>query len=1159
VKSSSVTSRGYDVVVEARRPAEVGDKVTGRHGNKGVISLILPDDEMPYMRGSSGEPTRIELILNPMGVVSRMNIGQLLETHYGWLLQSGLCADRQIGEPFRPVNLGELRRLLAEAGLPEGKAELLLRRQGQEVSLGRGVVGYQYVSKLDHLARDKLRARAGGKAYDRVLNQPRKEGTEGGAQRFGEMEVWALLAHGAKSILQEFMTVRSDDRWGRRQVLEAARSATDPLLDPVPTRSLGTLRTLQWYLRGLGIETEPSFEGRRPPPSTVRHRLATAADIRGWTRSCEKPRVSRWQEIVQCLNEEDRASNCGDRPPKLHAHYIELSWRMLSPHFFGSPGRLRRFLGQGRLDEVMQGVEPAILRIVERLKESRRPSRATDAELRRRALSHILNYQWFLDERPGANDGNLQARLSNGYLINAMPRGDEPRGVPIVDFIIDQLTDDEKAQCTLTLLPMLPCAFLARSFYTWDLYKMVWSANRKISSPDRTKRSQGILSLYWALSRLFYRGERSGRKVIAESISQPMEGDAGLLRFNLQGRRLDYSGRAVIVPDPALSIDECSLPAVMMAAFFEEALTKRLMLEVGPERCRQLVRDVLAGEPADSTVLKALERIIDDRQMIVLLNRQPTLHKYNLLAFHPRVRRDFVMGIPPLVCSGFNADFDGDTMAIYLIFGNRSRSEARALFPSRNLFRVANGAPSLHLVQDIRLGLHILGNELRQGGPRPRVPTQIGLGQLSPADHLAAIAEMCRQQEVERVKGQLKEIQDIAFEVATKRADRSSFGVYDLVELAEALANRDGRGDPGKGARKEAVDDDAIEAALKACPRNPITSIVTSGARGNVSQVANLIGEIGTVIYEDETPAPLPIRSNFLGGLQPLEYWMLAHPTRRTMLDKKLTVGSTGELSRVLTEGAYDIVVDMYDCGTAGRLPSRRPRGIPNALWEQVVARQPAILGAEIGGAAGIRSPLLCWSPRGICQLCYGLDPATGQLPTMGTAVGIIAAQSVGERGTQETMRTFHTRALAPGWKTFWDLFCEGKLPQEKRNDVILGSGAGLSEDQLKKLWSRTLPPLYSVYKEAVSPVHIEVLLAALVRAGRKTLRAAASDSGRRGALAAAVFTGRLGKLVEAAIERRVLVKEEAVIERRVLVKEQSFKTAVLLGASDSLGVACHA
>jgi DNA-directed RNA polymerase beta subunit len=280
------------VWVEARRPLEVGDKLTGRHGNKGVVAKILPDQEMPYFE-VAGQEYRVEAILSPMGVVSRMNLGQLLETHYGWVAKAGLLQDPTVGDPFRPVDVEELKRLLKKAGLPEGKAELHIRQEGRAVSLGRVVVGYQYLAKLNHLARDKFHVRVAGEGerYAVVTEQPVKGKRLGGGQRLGEMEVWALLAHGAFGILEEFLTAKADDLVGRKRlqlVFNPHRLRSFPLAglrDGFPE----TLKALRYFVRGLALEIE-FLDADNKEARTVAAlrrvclRRATSDEIKRWSR-----------------------------------------------------------------------------------------------------------------------------------------------------------------------------------------------------------------------------------------------------------------------------------------------------------------------------------------------------------------------------------------------------------------------------------------------------------------------------------------------------------------------------------------------------------------------------------------------------------------------------------------------------------------------------------------------------------------------------------------------------------------------------------------------------------------------------------------------------------------------------------------------------------
>jgi DNA-directed RNA polymerase beta' subunit len=1035
------------VWVEADRPLEVGDKLTGRHGNKGVVAKILPDAEMPFFRVGDRE-YRVEAILSPMGVVSRMNLGQLLETHYGWVAKAGLLRDPTVGDPFREVDIDELRRLLKKAGLPEGKAELFLRRNGREVPLGRAVVGYQYLAKLNHLARDKFHVRLGegqGERYAVVTEQPVKGKRLGGGQRLGEMEVWALLAHGAFGILEELLTAKSDDLGGRRMLRLAfdprGRLPLEGLLPGFPE----TLRALRYFLRGLGLELE-FLEDDGGGLKRVRLRRATRDEILGWSNG----------EVRQIKDLEDEA-------------------------IFGKTREEHR--------ERMGHIELAM------------------------PLPHPLFIEGGEDEpKKGESIKKWQERFE-GLLKQGQP---------------------------LTLIPVIPRAYRPDpdegSHHLNRLYREVILANlalkRAMKGPQASQLSQKLYQLYQAVKRLFLDGYERPR---VYSLLGHLEGKRGLLRRFLLGKRQDFSGRAVIVPDPELSLDECGIPLAMAVPLLSGALRQRLQADGITGTDEVITRALQGSRPEREQVKAALERVIREHDLLVLLNRQPTLHKYNLLAFRPRIRDDFAIAIPPLVCGGFNADFDGDTMALYLPLTRRAQEEAKRLLPSRHLFKAANGDLILHLTQDFVLGAFLLSQDPAGRKALAKVLGGPVGGNLPKKELIRRVAGLVRSKPPGEVMEKLRKLQALAFKAAT--TGEASFSFFDIQAIALPVKDRSRlikefrkkgtftqlrqhlqqQGMDENEVRRRVVEEaerrlEEIESAvwngLKRHPQNPFARYFLSGARGDKKQLRQIAGLIGYVFGEDGSPMDRLLTGCFVEGLSEDDYWALCHSTRRTLLDKKLGVAEAGALTRDLVEGAYEVTIVAGDCRTSEGITFRRE--IFGDKFEWAVKGRVMVDGTVLDESVLVnirtdsivlRSPLTCRAEGGICWRCYGLDRSTGEWPPIGSPVGVLAGQSVGEQGTQLSMRTFHTGGLALPIGEVGRLLAQGKLTEKKTlNDVYNECGA-------QGLLDEVIPRMLATYKEAIAPIHFEVLLRAMLREGGvKGLREVALDWRRRGVLAAASY-----------------------------------------------------
>ncbi len=1058
------------VWVEALRTLETGDKLTGRHGNKGVVTQILPDEAMPFFRANN-DLHRVEACLSPMGVVSRMNLGQLYETHYGWLLKTRQIDDADVGRPFRPPDREKLRELLKHAGLPEGKAELFARSEDGESSLGFAVVGYQYLSKLNHLARDKIHVRgAGGKErYSRTTGQPVKGKRQGGGQRLGEMEIWALLAHDAPGILAEMLSAKSDDPVGREWLLSCTGPGSHGLPEEARVGVPHSLLALRDFLRGLGLELELlSSDG-----SPARNSLETES-VR--IRRAEEAEILQWSGgAVDSFEKLESGSIFGERQriPTGRIGHIPLASAIPHPLL---AGQITRKEFRARFDDLLE--ETGEVKIVPVIPLVYRPC--------------------FGQRRSGLNKRYADVLAANLSLRRAASSGVEPLGL------------------------------------------------------DRVER------LYRAVERLFT-GEGAKRPTI--SILGHLDGKRGLLRRHLLGKRQDYSARAVIVPDPSLRLDECGLPLVVLAQLFRGQLRGELAGR-GVVLEEDVTERVLAGTGEERTAIRsAVETLIRRERPLVLLNRQPSLHKYSLLAFQPRIRSDYVISIPPMVCAGFNADFDGDTIAVYLPMTRTAQREARQLLPSRHLFKSASGDLLLHLTQDLVLGPYILSGRSSTREDLSRLLGSDVDGELTKGELKARLAGICRSGPSSELIDKLGAFQHAAFAACT--SGDSSFSVLDIEKTVLPLRTRGGFVARYSGrrslsslrarltakglqepqtarrlAREVGRRLDQIEERTMArlSPENSFSRLFLSGARGDKKQLRQVSGLIGYVYREDGSPIESLIAGCFLDGISEDDYWTLCSSTRRTMLDKKLRVREAGALTRHLVEGSFDLEILTEDCHTRRSVQLRSAALDGDLAWAaqgRVLAPGRLVDGDALKRCRGVlrvRSPLVCEARGGVCQRCYGLEPTTDAWAPIGCRIGILAGQSVGEQGTQLSMRTFHTGGLALPIDEVIHLFVRGRTADEPLDEVFGASGA-------QGLLDRVLPLMVATYGRAVLPVHFEVLLRAMTLDGSlRSLQRAAIDWRRRGILAAASYRSARQCLREA-------LSEGAAVDHLV-----SLKAWVILG-----------
>ena len=659
-----------------------------------------------------------------------------------------------------------------------------------------------------------------------------------------------------------------------------------------------------------------------------------------------------------------------------------------------------------------------------------------------------------------------------------------------------------------------------------DLYRRVINRNNRLKrlldlgAPEIIVNNEKRM-LQEAVDSLFDNGRR-GRPVTGpgnrplKSLSDMLKGKQGRFRQNLLGKRVDYSGRSVIVVGPQLKIHQCGLPQQMALELFKPFVMKRL---VELEYAANIKAAKRAVDRGASYVWDVLEEVIVDHP--VLLNRAPTLHRLGIQAFEPVLVEGKAIKLHPLVCTAFNADFDGDQMAVHVPLGNEAQAEARVLMLSANNIKSpAHGRPLTIPTQDMIIGMYFL-TTVRDGFPGEgrvfasvkdaldefeagtgvdiqarisvratrdmqiaksfsdfetvkageRFETSIGriiFNNVLPEDHqfvnyvvnkkeIGRLIEECSNRyDVSDMPAILDGLKNAGYHYATKAGITVS--VFDATmppNKAELLAAADAKVDAidedyemglmsPEERHKQVVDiwNDTTEEIGEAMAANfdqynPIYMMADSGARGNIKQIRQLAGMRGLMADTKGQTIDIPVKSNFREGLSVLEYFISTHGTRKGMADTALRTADSGYLTRRLVDVAQEVIVREIDCGTA--------EGVPYPLYnekgeldENLIGR--CLLESAVGtdgtvvlegdnyissmdqlaemAAAGIeevtiRTVMTCHAEHGVCQKCYGWDLATARPVNIGTAVGIIAAQSIGEPGTQLTMRTFHAGGVA--------------------------------------------------------------------------------------------------------------------------------------------------
>ncbi len=650
-----------------------------------------------------------------------------------------------------------------------------------------------------------------------------------------------------------------------------------------------------------------------------------------------------------------------------------------------------------------------------------------------------------------------------------------------------------------------------------DLYRRVINRNNRLKrlvdlgAPEIIVNNEKRM-LQEAVDALFDNGRR-GRPVTGpgnralKSLSDMLKGKQGRFRQNLLGKRVDYSGRSVIVVGPQLKLHQCGLPKQMALELFKPFVMKRLVDLNHAQNIKSAKRMV---ERSRAVVWDVLEEVIAEHP--VLLNRAPTLHRLGIQAFEPQLIEGKAIQIHPLVCTAFNADFDGDQMAVHVPLSAEAQAEARILMlSSNNILSPASGRPLTAPTQDMVLGLYFLtsnrDNQLGEGraftsiseaqmayeqnslslqakikirvdvnGELVTKETTLGkafFNEVLPADFpyvehevtkkaLGAIVDNLAEAYPKVVVAKtLDDLKDLGFRWATRAG--ATIGIVDVVtperkneilagyeEKAEKVQSQYDLGLITDDERRQelieiwtqATNDVAKEMEDNFPRTNPVWMMVYSGARGNMMQIRQIAGMRGLVANPKGEIIPRPIKSNFREGLSVLEYFISTHGARKGLADTALRTADAGYLTRRLCDVAQDVIIREEDCGTdrgltlkignvvAGKLT--RDDYVETAIYGRILAEDAAIDGKVILAAGSdlgdrtinelidngisevkVRSVMTCDSKVGLCAKCYGRSMAAGKIVDVGEAVGIIAAQSIGEPGTQLTMRTFHTGGAA--------------------------------------------------------------------------------------------------------------------------------------------------
>ncbi len=1180
--------RRIQVEIAELRKVQAGDKLAGRHGNKGVISQVRAVEDMPYLE----DGTPVDIILNPLGVVSRMNLGQILETHLGWA--AAKLGYRAITPGLDSATQAEIQTELAKAGLPEdGKVKLFDGRTGLPFD-NRVTVGQIYMLKLNHLVEDKAHMRSIG-PYSLITQQPLGGKAQFGGQRFGEMEVWALEGYGARHTLQEMLTIKSDDVIGRAAAYESIIRG-ETIKEPNVPASFNVLVN---ELKSLGFNIQPLYENendRKDSFSALKITVASPEDVLRWSHGevikpetinyrtqrpekdglfserifgptkdyecyCGKYRRIRYKGVVcdKCGVEVTRAAVRRERIghialacPVTHIWFLKSIPSRLSLALDVSAQKLERVIYYSAyiITEIKEENRKEVLDDLSRelkgkLKTVGNKDKAVKGEILEAAdttkdyleklrVGQILSEnEYFTLSR---KFGNIFKASSGAEAVRSiLEKLDMKKEVVKVEA---ELADakDPLAQSKLlrrlkmfkamirngsrpewmimNILPVLPpdlrpmVALDGGRYATSDLndlYRRVINRNNRlkklleIKAPDVIVRNEKRM-LQEAVDALIDNSARFGTQQLSaqrrplRSLADMLKGKQGRFRQNLLGKRVDYSGRSVIVVGPKLQIDQMGIPKRMALELFRPFVVSEIIKRGLAHNIRSASRFI---EEHTSEVLAILEEVMQGKH--VLLNRAPTLHRLSVQAFRPQLVEGLALKIPPLVCPAFNADFDGDQMAVHLPLSEPAQKEAEEIMSAgRNLLKPATGDLITAPINDVVLGSYYLTRLDKATGPLKhfasydeavlayhfdavKLHTPIVLDKVETTTgrlifnkaldgKIEYVNDTMTKKKLSKLLGKIFEthgmdatrdtidrIKLLGFEMAT--ISGITWAMADLVippekaeivhaseaevnlihsQYAEGLLTASERKSRIISVWERTKADIAKLVSGILSPDNSIYQIVDSGSRGSWAQPIQMMGMKGLVQNPKGETIELPIKSSLKEGLSVLEYFIATHGARKGTTDTALKTAQAGYLTRRLVDVSQELTIREEDCRTKEGLEMLRSDGKEfNHSFASKLFSRTALNDVKIGNkivvhanetitkavadvieqskidSLIVRSPITCKTLYGICAKCYGFDLGVNEAVRMGTAVGVLAAQSIGEPGTQLTMRTFHQGGVA--------------------------------------------------------------------------------------------------------------------------------------------------
>lgn len=1182
--------------VVKKKPLKLGDKIAGRHGNKGIITKILPDKLMPV-----GEDNKkLDLMMSPLAVPSRKNPGQLFE------VAAGLIAEKT-GKPFVVDNFNhnEKERVLEQLkaiGFEDGKMKVTLKEEDENGNIvdvpveNKVTVGNMYIMKLKHKVDDKIQARSN---YETPVSQkthmPTKvvgtaQGEKSNPQRLGEMEMRALQAHGATWNLLESATIKSDgagDGRGKAAIYKAIATGNLDAAELSKSATPETVKVFADTLKVLGLDVKPMYNGVEVGIDKPFNSLGLAPmNQNEFLKTIGKDKEVYVNQAIQARQFYGDKNSKTDKKDKAAP---EVKGGLLDTNIFGEgteedrdkwgyiklpmpvPNPLFMESASNNIYEVLTGLKKSELKELTGIgtkvtvtddmkvkgKDTSPKAIITDVSSMDSMLSRINNKELVQMYKQQFKQNMIDCGFKPGDIVSvAVLDKLKEQGINVpyktggdaLEYLLKKIDPDKELDKARKELDKAKGKDIDKAYKKVRALEMIKKNNLKpedlmvkyvpvapsylrpiipqeerrdvlvndmnklygqiltakgVAEKEATLNNDGMIdpvglapvdlaqrskNLYDSLKKLHGNLEAKDGDKKLTSTKDTLSQKTGIIRKEMLAKRVDFSGRSVITVNPNLGLNEIGLPMDMARQLYRPFIVKGL---IDRGICANDAEAEKRIDNPDAEVKQVMQEIANDRPVFV--NRQPSLHKFSIQAMKPVIKEYEDGGVVrsiqlnPLVVTGFNADFDGDTMAVHVPVTEKAKEEAKKVaMPYQNFINPSDGKMVIEIRHEMALGIYQLTNNwenpvgstktytsfkqlekdyvlgkitAHQRVKVPFSPQEMTAGQamfnwLIPekVKHYRNTRKVWTKNEVSKMLGDLykeiegsdfkimsklefsklfDQIKDLGFKASTRTG--VSLGTSDFKfndDIMKSINKIIQRGE-NEGATIEAwkkVEDD-IESSLKKglLPSdNALQIMMNSGARASAQQIRKMFATIG--IGMDVSKNILdPIKHSHFDGLSPQDYYTLGRDSRKGIYDRSVSTAEPGALTRDVWAAVQDLSITEKDCKTREFINLKKSDKTIVGRYAgkdilskkgQVICKRNQMITHEIFDKiyrddtiayVPVRSTLRCKTPNGKCQMCYGAMAGTLQPVKMGTAVGVIASQALGEPVTQMTMNTFHT------------------------------------------------------------------------------------------------------------------------------------------------------